>query len=461
MTKSFAIARVTLRNAIRSKVVISLMLILLIISVGVPLTIKGDGTAGGFVQVLISYTLGMSTFVLALATLWAGSAAVAAEISDKTAHMVVAKPVSMWQLWLGKWLGLNIMNAGLLLFCGMITYGLLLWKTSESQMAQPGQREEAQRALSARRVILPEQPDYELRARKELDQLLQQKGLPEGISENDALQSIVQRKKTESNMVRAGERIRWSVRNIPPAQIGKTAYLHYRFSSSLISLSPVAGTWTIHAGDTTNKISMSVTNTPRSHCELAFSMPALSTGLLEIEFRNEDPAGSTIIFDIHQGIAVLIPEGTFASNYLRGLLVLYGRLSLLAAIGVTAGCIFSLPVAAFLSLFILLLTYMGGYIEQVAQRGIKMADHAHGPTASEDAVKRALNTMVNLTYKSTALVIRPLLPEDPLARLSSGRLIDYRQTVRGFFWQGIVYSALIGSLAAIALRRRELALPST
>jgi len=125
MQQIFAIAQLSIRNAVRSKIVISLLVLLLASVVLLPLTIKGDGTLAGFIQILLSYTLGLASFILALTTLWAGSAAVASEINDKTIQMAAVKPVSRWQIWMDKWLGLNFMNAVLLTMCGLTTYGLL------------------------------------------------------------------------------------------------------------------------------------------------------------------------------------------------------------------------------------------------------------------------------------------------------------------------------------------------
>ena len=77
-----AIALLTIRTAIRSRVVLSLLTVLLLVTVGLPLTVKGDGTLEGHIQIVIGYTLGMATFLLSISTLWSGCAAVSAEIAE-------------------------------------------------------------------------------------------------------------------------------------------------------------------------------------------------------------------------------------------------------------------------------------------------------------------------------------------------------------------------------------------
>ena len=51
-----------------------------LLAAGLPLTVKGDGTIEGQVQIVIGYTLGLASVLLSMSTLWAGCAAVSAEI---------------------------------------------------------------------------------------------------------------------------------------------------------------------------------------------------------------------------------------------------------------------------------------------------------------------------------------------------------------------------------------------
>ncbi|MBU4459810.1 MAG: hypothetical protein KJ579_04515, partial [Verrucomicrobia bacterium] len=88
MTRIPAIAAVTVRGAIRSRVLVSLLAVLALVIVGLPLSIKGDGTVGGMVQVLLSYTLEFAGLILALAIVWAGCGAVSLEVRDRQIHLI-------------------------------------------------------------------------------------------------------------------------------------------------------------------------------------------------------------------------------------------------------------------------------------------------------------------------------------------------------------------------------------
>ena len=133
MRRIFAVANIAVRNAIRSKVVLSLLLLLLLILIGLPLTVKGDGTIEGYAQILLRYTLGVAGFILSLSTLWAGCAAVSNDIEDRFIQMTVSKPISRLEVWAGKWAGIMFINVFLLILAGLTCYGLLVWNTGKPE----------------------------------------------------------------------------------------------------------------------------------------------------------------------------------------------------------------------------------------------------------------------------------------------------------------------------------------
>ena len=66
------IAKQTLKAAIRYRFVVAMAVALLVIVFGIPLLVKSDGTAKGTVQIVLTYTLGSTTALLGIASLWMG-----------------------------------------------------------------------------------------------------------------------------------------------------------------------------------------------------------------------------------------------------------------------------------------------------------------------------------------------------------------------------------------------------
>src|SRR5207237_9120436 len=118
MQRLLAIATLTWKAAFRFRLFWVLTVLLLGSVVVLPLLLKDDGTARGFTQILLTYTLSIITTLLGFSTLWLACGTLARDIEEAQMQMVAVKPIARWQIWLGKWLGLVGLNAALLLVAG-------------------------------------------------------------------------------------------------------------------------------------------------------------------------------------------------------------------------------------------------------------------------------------------------------------------------------------------------------
>src|SRR5579859_1278214 len=130
MQRLLAMTWLTWKAAFRFKLFLVVALLLLASVVGLPLLIKDDGTARGFTQILLTYTLSTVSGLLGLSTLWLACGTLARDIEECQMHVVAVKPIARWQIWLGKWLGIVSLNAALLALSGLSIYALLQWRAS-------------------------------------------------------------------------------------------------------------------------------------------------------------------------------------------------------------------------------------------------------------------------------------------------------------------------------------------
>src|SRR6058998_4246243 len=130
MQRLLAIAGLTWKAAFRFRLFVVITALLLGSVVALPLLIKDDGTARGFTQILLTYTLSTITGLLGLSTLWLACGTLARDIEECQIQVVAVKPVARWQIWLGKWLGIMSLNAALLALSGGCVYGLLQWRAT-------------------------------------------------------------------------------------------------------------------------------------------------------------------------------------------------------------------------------------------------------------------------------------------------------------------------------------------
>ena len=126
-----AVVKVAWKAAFRFRV-FWVMAVLLVVSVGViPLIVKGDGTAEGLTQVLVTYTLTMITAVLATGVLWLSVGTLARDIGESHIQMIAVKPIARWQIILGKWVGVMSLNLLLLAVGGAVVYGLVEYRANK------------------------------------------------------------------------------------------------------------------------------------------------------------------------------------------------------------------------------------------------------------------------------------------------------------------------------------------
>src|SRR5438034_8304019 len=131
MQRLFAITWLTWKAALRFRLFVVVAVLLLGSVIGLPLLIKDDGTARGFTQILLTYTLSTISALLGLSTLWLACGTLARDIEECQVQLVAVKPIARWQIWLGKWLGIVTLNAALLALAGAGVYALLLWRATK------------------------------------------------------------------------------------------------------------------------------------------------------------------------------------------------------------------------------------------------------------------------------------------------------------------------------------------
>src|SRR5882757_7264024 len=131
MQSLFAIITLTWRAAFRFKLFLVVAVLLLASVIGLPILIKDDGTARGFTQILLTYTLSTITGLLGLSTLWLACGTLARDIEECQMQVVATKPIARWQIWVGKWIGIMSLNAVLLALTGGCVFGVLQWRAGK------------------------------------------------------------------------------------------------------------------------------------------------------------------------------------------------------------------------------------------------------------------------------------------------------------------------------------------
>jgi hypothetical protein len=455
MQRILAITWLTWKAAFRFRLFLVVAGLLLVAVVGLPLLVKDDGTARGFTQLLLTYTLGAITALLGLSTLWLACGTLARDIEDCQMQMVAVKPIPRWQIWLGKWLGIMALDAMLLGISGAAVYGLLLWRATRLPPDQ--QTILRNEVLVARSSAKPPSVD------KEIDEATDRR-LRERLQKNPVSRAdLTEVRKQIREQVKAEHQI-VSPRTYRPLQVNlglarhflrdRPLYMRVKFNAAEKSPS---GTFEIlwqygKPGKTPVVRSLPMSLAPDTFHE--FEIPPNlfdDDGLLTIWFVNAN--NTTLLIPLEDGIEVLYRDGDFGLNFVRGVGIIFCWMGLLAALGLASASFLSFPVAAFFSLGILSMVLCSGTMASAVEQGTIANYNAekgiHGWTPADMIVIPA--------FKAALKVISLARDFSPVDSLSTGRTITWEQLALAF---GQVVLLLGGLLAAIGMSiftRRELA----
>lgn len=456
----WAMALLTLKAAFRYKLVVVLLTILVGAVFALPLVIKHDGTATGFSQILLAYTLTAITTLLGFSSLWLACGTLARDIEDMSLFLVVVKPIPRWQVWLGKWVGIMVLNVGMVAVAGAIVYGLLHVRAAQLPEAQLAKlRSEI---LVAREPVQPLPIDMAAAAEREFEKRRRDPTVAQ-MNPDFVRKQLRAQLEGKLQAVAPGQ-----YRTMPfDFDLGPGARERFKgrklfirvkfFTPEYVGLdASFDHGWEVGAGPQTRPVRFSNNFGPDVPSE--FEIPGElidAEGRLSLRYANLGKL--TVVFPLDEGVQVLCPEAPFAVNFARGLGVILAWLGLLTAIGLFSASFLSFPVASFLSLGLLVIGLSSGTLKQVVEQGgVVGIDHETGVVSANSVVNQAAVKV----YGSAYWVLNQVSSFSPVDALATGRSITWGELARAV---ALVVGVTGGGLAAagmIILTRREIAMPT-
>jgi hypothetical protein len=455
-----AIAWLTWKAAFRFRLFLVIAALLLLSVVGLPVLIKDDGTARGFTQILLTYTLTVITGLLGLSTLWLSCGTLARDIEECQMQVVAVKPIARWQIWLGKWLGILSLNAALLALSGVSVYALLQWRATKLPAAE--QRVLRQEVLVARGSVKQAMHDDEIK--EETERVFRERARqnPEqaaSLTRNERAEvrkQIREQIKAEFQIVPPGYSRIWQIDLGLRRHLLRGQPLQLRVKFNAANKSP-SGTftalWQIGVPETPHLIRLPpMSLAPDTYHE--FEIPADlfdENGVLTIMFVN--PNNTTLLFPLEEGMEVLYREGGFGLNFARGLGIVFCWMALLAALGLASASFLTFPVAAFFSLGLLTMVFSSGTLANVVEEGTIMSYNA------ETGVRgfAPVDVVVVPVFRVALMLINFARDFSPIDALSTGRSITWTELGRAFAQIVLVLGGIIGLFGIFVFSRRELA----
>lgn len=453
MHRIWAVARNTIRQALRIRVAAVFVVLLLILLPILGLTVTGDGTLKGRLQTFVSYGFSLTSLLLSFLTIIVSIYTITSDIEHRQIYTVVTKPIRRSHLILGKLLGAIILDVALLtLFTGII-YGAILFMPRLLRASPEEIREVDNEFFTARASLVPPEIDVTEETQALYDKLEKNDQLDQvykGYTRAEILKLMAKQKRLEKRAAAVGQRLMWEFKNVKPLDPNQSMFIRFKYDVSATPPDEQAwGDWYIGdlrqvgAGtEITTPVFRATRKDPvRTFREIEVPAAAVAKdGYLAIGFMNPPLNETVVIFPLEDGLEVLYKADTFAGNFVRAALLILCRLVFLACLGTLAGSFLSFPVAILFCLVIFLTGATSGFIME-----------------SFDSLSKNIGFIYTYTVKGLVQLLPQFDKYNPTTFLVPARLITWAFVGKVAALMVAVKALLLLVLALVIFSFRELA----
>lgn len=450
MRNIWAVAKNTVKQAVRMKIAATFILVLLILICVMGITMTGDGTIKGRLQSFLTYSLSLVSLLLSVLTIIIATYSLADDIKQKRIYMVITKPIKRFELLLGKFLGVLLLDAIVLLSAGAIIYSISLYMPRYYKADKLQKRQLKNEIFTARASLMPPVPDVKQEVKELYLKLKKNDQLPEGVSYQKIIKNLTSIKRMEKLAVPVGRQIQWDFKNVKVSENDPNIFVKFKYD---VSVNPpdlnVYSLWAV--GDLRQMPPISsgpgttyfVERKDLIRSIREFEVPAdavASDGYLGVAFLNPPVNNTVVIFPTEDGLEVLYKAGSFTSNFARAILVIFAKLIFLAAFGTLAATFLSFPVAILMCFAVFFTSIMSGFV-------IESLD--------------SLTQNVGLIYNFTVEPFLKLIPRfdyySPTKYIVPAKLITNTFIIKIFIFMIALKSGIILALAFLIFKFKEIA----
>lgn len=453
-----AIARNTVRQAFRMKVLAVLGLFVFVAFLILLVSVKSYGSPKAELQVLLTYSLELATLLLSVLTVFLSTWTMCGEIQDRQIFSLDTKPVHRWQILAGKWLGLVVVNAILLVAMALPTYGLVWWQVRGMEAKDRAETREG--LLVGRRGVRPGLPDIGGEIKTEYERRKREGALPDGASLEHIAEEIQHAVYQRHQTINHGFVKTWDFGDLPsPADFRQGEFLTLRFrfyaANPLVQQQRV-GQWKVgHSRD--RRIVMGPFNhkaTSNMVQEFRIPVEALpGKGALLVSYTNVDPTRELVVFPLEGGIELLYPTLSFTQNFVNSCLLILSRIAFLAALGLTCSTFLTFPMALTVCLTGWILCTISNYMLEIAGHTLLISiTHerlSEGPGWLDELFRHYLKALFSM--------VPDFARYNPVPLLTDGREVGFSFVGACLLFLVLLRGGLIALIGAVVFQTRELA----
>ncbi|MBS0186735.1 MAG: hypothetical protein JSS51_01625 [Planctomycetes bacterium] len=469
----FSIARNTLDQAIRLKISLVFVVLLVLLLAALPQLLDENQALRYRVQSFLQYGTGMSYSLIAVLTVLFAVYTVATEQRDRVIWQTVTKPVAAWQYVLGKWLGVVSLSAVLLTVTGCAVFMFTeylrstpaqgenrAFVTKDGSVMTADRRILETQILTARVAVIPDFPELDEKAVNEsIDARVkaEQANRPDFGKDPADRESIAGQLKRsiliESRTIEPGRDRVFVFSGLKEAkERGLPITFKYRPESGsnrpdllfdLTFLFPANGSWVVE------KAALAQTHNITLSPGVINDSGQLVVSIVNGDYFNRVANPGSVYFAA-DALEISFAAGSYRVNFFRVFAVLWLKTAFIAMAGVCA--------ATFLSFSVATLTAFGIFL--IAESSRFITDSLENWNVTDGMGKDiALYIVIDYIASAISMPFRFYADLKPAQRLVDGALLPWSSVATG----GVLLILLIGVLYACGtwiFRSRELAMYS-
>lgn len=365
----WAVARNTIKQALRMKVAIVFIILLLVLLPVLGFTTTGDETLKGRLQTFLSYGLSLTSFLLCILTISVSIYSVTNDIKERQIFTVITKPIRRFQFLLGKLLGVILLDVLLLFIFSIIIFA----NTRNMPRFYDATEEELNQAknefYTAREGLVMPEEDVKEDVKRIYERLEQNEELPADLSRDEIITELTRQMQVANRVVDIGRPKTWEFDNVKP--LADSFFIRFKYE---VLQDPfydqINSRWLVgdpHYINTGEPVKTPIydgfhRNSVDSFHEIEVSADVVpENGHLAVAFLN-DPSNNTVIIFPQDGLEVLFKAGSFSGNFFRAVLLILSRLIFLACLSILASSFLSFPVAILLCFVIFFTANFSGFV---------------------------------------------------------------------------------------------------
>jgi len=455
MRSIWAVAVNTLKQALRMKVAVVFIVLLIVLLPAMGISMTGDGTLKGRLQTFVSYGFSLTSFLLCLLTIVVSIYSLTSEIQQKQIYTVVTKPIRRFQFLFGKLLGVVLLDVVLLALFSAVIYAVIIYTPKFYRASRLERARADNEFFTARAGLTPAEVDVAQEVIDTYNRLEKAGQLPPGVSDNKVsresyIKALTQRIKLGKRAAAVGHELVWEFNNVKPLDPNQSLFIRFKYD---VSVNPpdlqVFGRW--FAGDDRQVKYGANVQTPiytfdrkdliRTFYEMEVPADSVAEdGYLAVGFFNVPLNNTVVIFPPQEGLEVLYKADTFTANFLRAVFLILFRLIFLACLGILASTFLSFPVAVLLSLAVFFTGTISGFCLE-----------------SFDFLSENLSSV----YSYTVRPIVQLLPQfdkfNPTKFLVPARLLSWSLLAKAALYMICIKAVLLWLAALLIFNCKEIA----